>query len=122
MSNDLSRLQSPDAGRLLSRLSAAGAGGNAVASARDRCCRRTAVSRTRCGVGERIRGTRAAAGRRFEPDGAEFAAALFGAWYARKTVYLPADALPATCRALAAREVVFAGGFPAEFAAAGIAG
>ncbi len=52
----------------------------------------------------------------FEPDGVEFAAALMGAWHARKTVHLPADTLPATCRALVTKGVLFAGGFPAEFA------
>ena len=52
----------------------------------------------------------------FEPDGAEFAAALMGAWQARKTVHLPADTLPATCRGLATQGVVFAGGFPVALA------
>ena len=33
-------------------------------------------------------------------DAAEFAAALFGAWHARKTIYLPGDRLPRTCSAL----------------------
>lgn len=51
----------------------------------------------------------------YEPDGAEFAAALIGAWYAGKTVYLPGDAQPDTCRSLAALNVAFAGAFPAEF-------
>ncbi len=47
----------------------------------------------------------------FEPDGVEFAAALIGAWYAGKTVYLPGDALPGTCHALRAHDVVFLGSF-----------
>ncbi len=47
----------------------------------------------------------------FEPDGVEFAAALIGAWYAGKTVYLPGDALPGTCQALQAHHVVFLGSF-----------
>lgn len=33
-------------------------------------------------------------------DSIEFASMLFGAWHAGKTVYLPADTLPATCEAL----------------------
>ncbi|MBP0597859.1 acyl-CoA synthetase [Herbaspirillum sp. LeCh32-8] len=43
------------------------------------------------------------AGRRFalfHTDSLHFAAALFGAWLAGKTVYLPSDALPDTCCAL----------------------
>ncbi len=52
----------------------------------------------------------------FQPDGAEFAAALIGAWHAGKTVYLPGDTLPGTCRALAQRVATFAGEFPREFA------
>jgi len=54
----------------------------------------------------------------YEPDGVEFAAALIGAWYAKKTVYLPGDAQPETCRALHALNVMFAGAFPDEFARA----
>ena len=46
-------------------------------------------------------------------DAAEFAAALFGAWHARKTIYLPGDRLPRTCHAM--RSVV--DGFLGEFAA-----
>jgi hypothetical protein len=48
----------------------------------------------------------------FEPDGVEFAAALIGAWYAGKTVYVPGDVQPDTCRALAHVGVHFAGAFP----------
>ncbi len=48
----------------------------------------------------------------FEPDGVEFAAALIGAWHAGKTVFLPGDTLPATCRDLAAGRLIFAGAFP----------
>ncbi|MBP6773234.1 MAG: AMP-binding protein [Gemmatimonadaceae bacterium] len=47
-----------------------------------------------------------------EPDGVEFAAALIGAWYAGKTVYVPGDVQPDTCRALAQVGVHFAGAFP----------
>ncbi|MDB5771148.1 MAG: Acyl-coenzyme synthetase/AMP-(fatty) acid ligase [Burkholderia sp.] len=49
-------------------------------------------------------------------DSIEFAAALFGAWHAGKTVYLPSDTLPATCASL--RQVVdgFLGEFPPECA------
>lgn len=49
-------------------------------------------------------------------DGVEFAAALIGGWHAGRTVYLPGDTLPATCRALADRGIALAGEFPAEFA------
>jgi acyl-CoA synthetase (AMP-forming)/AMP-acid ligase II len=45
-------------------------------------------------------------------DAAEFAAALFGAWQARKTIYLPGDRLPRTCCAL--RTIV--DGYLGEFA------
>jgi acyl-CoA synthetase (AMP-forming)/AMP-acid ligase II len=34
----------------------------------------------------------------FHQDTLHFAAAMFGAWLAGKTVYLPSDTLPATCR------------------------
>ncbi|MBC8087902.1 MAG: acyl-CoA synthetase [Phycisphaerae bacterium] len=51
----------------------------------------------------------------YEPDGVEFAAALCGAWYAGKTVYLPGDAQVETCRALANLQAVFVGQFPGEF-------
>lgn len=47
----------------------------------------------------------------FDPDGIEFAAALVGAWYAGKIVYLPGDTLPATCGALKALGVAFVGTF-----------
>jgi acyl-CoA synthetase (AMP-forming)/AMP-acid ligase II len=49
----------------------------------------------------------------YEPDGVEFAAALFGAWHAHKTVYLPGDVQSETCRALQALHVAFTGAFPA---------
>ena len=52
----------------------------------------------------------------YEPDGVEFAAALIGAWYAKKTVYLPGDAQPETCRALQALNATFVGAFPDSFA------
>lgn len=48
----------------------------------------------------------------YEPNGVEFAAALLGAWYAGKNVYLPGDAQPETCRALAARNVLLIGTYP----------
>ena len=48
----------------------------------------------------------------YEPDGVEFAAALIGAWYGNKTVYLPGDAQPETCRALQALNTTFFGAFP----------
>ena len=48
-------------------------------------------------------------------DGIEFAAALFGAWSAGKTVYLPGDTLPATGAHL--RQIVhgYLGEFPSEW-------
>ena len=46
-------------------------------------------------------------------DSLEFAAALFGAWHAGKTIYLPADALPATCDALRGTVDGFIGEFDA---------
>jgi acyl-coenzyme A synthetase/AMP-(fatty) acid ligase len=46
-------------------------------------------------------------------DSAELAAALFGAWHAGKTIYLPGDNLPGTCVALRAR----VDGYLGEFAA-----
>ncbi len=52
----------------------------------------------------------------YATDGAEFAAALFGAWHSGATVHLPGDTLPATCRALAGGGAMFAGDFPAEHA------
>jgi acyl-CoA synthetase (AMP-forming)/AMP-acid ligase II len=115
-SNDLSRRLSPEDGRLLSRLSDAAGGGDAVAW-RGRAVVAESAFRAR------VAGWTNAFSRRqtarvalFEPDGAEFAAALIGAWHARKTVYLPADTLPATCRTLATQGVEFAGLFPAECA------
>jgi acyl-coenzyme A synthetase/AMP-(fatty) acid ligase len=48
----------------------------------------------------------------FLDDSLEFAAALFGAWQAGKTVWLAADPLPATCTALAASVDAFWGQFP----------
>lgn len=45
-------------------------------------------------------------------DSAEFAAALFGAWHAGKTMVLPADPLPQTCRRLEAIVDAFAGDLP----------
>lgn len=47
----------------------------------------------------------------FVSDAAEFGAALFGAWQAGKTIYLPGDRLPRTCYAL--RRVV--DGYLGEF-------
>lgn len=50
-------------------------------------------------------------------DSIEFGAALYGAWHAGKTVYLPGDNLPATCTGLAQAVDFFLGEFPDEFAA-----
>lgn len=49
----------------------------------------------------------------FFHDSIEFAAALFGAWHAGKTVYLPSDMLPATCASLRPMVSHFIGDFPA---------
>ncbi|HSQ14154.1 MAG TPA: AMP-binding protein [Candidatus Deferrimicrobium sp.] len=48
-------------------------------------------------------------------DTIEFAAALFGAWLARKTVFLPGDNLPSTCAGLRANVAGFLGEFDAEW-------
>ncbi|WP_050475906.1 AMP-binding protein [Herbaspirillum rhizosphaerae] len=50
-------------------------------------------------------------------DTIAFAAALFGAWQAGKTVYLPSDTLPDTCKALAAKVDGFLGDFEQEWKA-----
>jgi acyl-CoA synthetase (AMP-forming)/AMP-acid ligase II/3-hydroxymyristoyl/3-hydroxydecanoyl-(acyl carrier protein) dehydratase len=51
----------------------------------------------------------------FYSDSIEFAAALFGAWQAGKTVYLSADTLPATCAMLRLSVDGFIGEFPQEY-------
>ena len=48
-------------------------------------------------------------------DTIAFAAVLFGAWQAGKTVYLPSDTLPDTCKALAAEVDGFIGDFEQEW-------
>lgn len=55
----------------------------------------------------------------YEPDGVEFAAALIGGWYAGKSVYLPGDMQPDTCRSLVALDVALVGAFPGEFVTVG---
>jgi acyl-CoA synthetase (AMP-forming)/AMP-acid ligase II len=45
-------------------------------------------------------------------DGVEFSAALFGAWQAGATPWLPGDALPATLERLRERGLLFAGDLP----------
>ena len=52
----------------------------------------------------------------YHDDSLEFAAALFGAWLAGKTVWLVADTLPASCAALAAEVGAFWGEFPPAYA------
>ncbi|WP_288380309.1 AMP-binding protein [uncultured Massilia sp.] len=52
----------------------------------------------------------------YHEDSLEFAASLFGAWLSGKTVWLGADALPATCAALAGQVGAFWGAFPLEHA------
>jgi acyl-coenzyme A synthetase/AMP-(fatty) acid ligase len=51
-------------------------------------------------------------------DGLEFAGALFGAWQAGKTIFLPGDNLPATCVALSHAVDGFLGHFAAEWSSA----
>jgi acyl-CoA synthetase (AMP-forming)/AMP-acid ligase II len=56
----------------------------------------------------------AAQGQRFAlhlEDSIAFAAALFGAWHAGKTVFLPADSVPSTLASIAGRIDGFAGAF-----------
>ena len=61
---------------------------------------------------------RAESGRRFAlyiDDGIEFAAALFGAWHAGKTIYLPGDRLPGTCADLRQNVDGYLGEFAPEW-------
>ena len=51
----------------------------------------------------------------FHHDAIEFAAALFAAWLARKTVFLPGDNLPGTCAGLRANVTGFLGQFNREW-------
>src|SRR5450830_1350732 len=51
----------------------------------------------------------------FMHDTIAFSAALFGAWQAGKTVYLPSDTLPDTCKALATNVDGFIGDFAPEW-------
>lgn len=54
-------------------------------------------------------------------DSVAFAAALFGAWHAGKTVVLPADNLPATMQLIQAHVDGFAGSYPGALQAATVA-
>ncbi len=47
-------------------------------------------------------------------DSIEFATALFGAWHAGKTVYLPSDTLPGTCATLRAAVDAYVGEFAVD--------
>ena len=51
----------------------------------------------------------------YHSDALEFAAALFGAWQAGKTVYLPGDNLPGTCAELSTKVDGFLGQFAAQW-------
>jgi len=51
----------------------------------------------------------------FVDDSVEFAAALFGAWQARKTIYLPGDRLPGTCADLRKTVDGYLGDFAPEW-------
>lgn len=53
----------------------------------------------------------------FEEDAGEFAAALFGAWQAGRTPWLPGDMLPATLQRLAAHTGVAMGNLPGALSA-----
>ncbi len=113
--NALPRRRSPEPPRLLDRLSAASFVEGPVA-------RRGADIVSETHFRSRVAGWTAALARAesrhvalFEPDGVEFAAALLGAWHAGRTVSLPGDALPATCRDLATTGVAFAGDFPPDW-------
>jgi acyl-CoA synthetase (AMP-forming)/AMP-acid ligase II len=64
----------------------------------------------------RLRRTAGQAFALFVGDSVEFAAALFGAWQAGKTVYLPGDALPATCASLGQAVDGYLGEFAPEWA------
>ena len=55
-------------------------------------------------------------------DSIAFAAALFGAWHAGKTVFLPADTLPATMRSIGSQVDGLAGAFIGALQAATVAG
>jgi acyl-coenzyme A synthetase/AMP-(fatty) acid ligase len=50
----------------------------------------------------------------YSEDALEFAAALFGAWYAGKCAVLPPDILPATLKQLRTQVDGFAGAFPSQ--------
>jgi acyl-coenzyme A synthetase/AMP-(fatty) acid ligase len=50
----------------------------------------------------------------YSDDSLEFACALFGAWHARKMIYLAADRLPGTCARLRENVQGYLGEFPSE--------
>jgi acyl-coenzyme A synthetase/AMP-(fatty) acid ligase len=62
-----------------------------------------------------LRATPGSAFALFHSDAVEFAAALFGAWQAGKTIFLPGDNLPATCAALSTSVAGFIGEFVDEW-------
>jgi len=51
----------------------------------------------------------------YHTDAVEFAAALFGAWHAGKTIYLPGDNLPGTCAGLRSKVDGYLGEFDAAW-------
>jgi 3-hydroxymyristoyl/3-hydroxydecanoyl-(acyl carrier protein) dehydratase len=98
-----------DGHRLLTRLTDDGAAQNVVAW-RDAAAIGEAVFRGRVAAWMMAFRTQAAgAVGLFHSDGVEFAAALFGAWQAGRTIYLPGDNLPGTARQLEGRVAMFAG-------------
>lgn len=66
-------------------------------------------------LGRRMAGTQVAL---YVEDSLEFGAALVGAWLSGKTVWMPADTLPATCATLALEVADFWGDFPGSCAPA----
>ena len=64
-------------------------------------------------LGGRMAGTQVAL---YIEDSLEFGAALVGAWLSGKTVWMPADTLPANCTTLALQVTGFWGDFPASCA------
>ncbi|RNF30439.1 AMP-binding protein [Massilia aurea] len=68
------------------------------------------------GLGHRSAGGHVAL---YHDDSLEFAAALVGAWVARKTVWLVADTLPGNCAALSGQVDAFWGQFPPQIAPTG---
>ena len=107
---------------VLPRVSARAAGGPPIAWRGDRPVADDAFVGRVAAYRERLA---FAAGRRWAlhcEDTVEFAAALFGAWHAGKTVVVPGDAQPATLERLRAQVDGFLGELPGALAVADAAG